>query len=241
MLKSAAPKRLLLIEDDELLSRALTESLVSQGYQVDALATGEGIPRMMERNSVNLIILDIQLPGKDGLYWLKWFKSYYPSVPVILVSSRVQPEERVEGLQAGAHDYLVKPFHDQELLIKVQYFLKQGKTHQETHQAVIKIGDFTLDTINNVVIKNGFQTPLTELECKILQLLHMNAGMPLSREELMWQTMGIRYVPSNRSIDTHINRLRKKIEDAPANPTYIRTVRGRGYCFYLPNTATSAH
>jgi DNA-binding response OmpR family regulator len=106
----------------------------------------------------------------------------------------------------------------------------------DARQSVIQIGDFTLDTITNCINKDNETIPLTRLECKILQLLYINAGMPLSREDLMWQTMGIRYVPSNRSIDTHVNRLRKKIEKVPADPLYIRTVRGRGYCFHLPRT-----
>ena len=234
MLNSTAQKRLLVVEDDELLSQTLTSSLSSHGHDVEALLTGEDIPRAMERSNFQLIILDLQLPGRSGLYWLKWFKNYYASLPIIIISARTKPEQRVEGLQEGALDYLVKPFHYQELLIKVDYFLKQKV--QEPESSILTIGDFTLDTVNHFILKGGIQIPLTALECKILQLLALNAGTPLSREELMWQTLGIRYVPSNRSIDTHINRIRNKIETVASEPAYIRTVRGRGYCFYLPNS-----
>lgn len=230
----AAKKRLLVVEDDECLCNFLGKSLSHYGYEPELLLSGEGIPRKMERDHFNLIVLDIQLPGKDGFYWMKWFRNYYPYVPIIIISAKREPEDRLEGLKAGACDYVIKPFHDEELLIKIRSALNGGIQKTETQLNVIEIGDFTLDTVNGLIIKGAETLPVTQLECKILQLLYMNTGTPMNREDLMWQTMGVRYVPSNRSIDTHINRLRKKIETIPAKPAYIRTVRGRGYCFYLP-------
>lgn len=229
-----ARKRLLLVEDDRPLCESLEEILSAHHYEVSALLSDGSIPRVMERSSFNLVILGIQLPEEAVFYWMKWLKSYYPYIPVIILSSRVAPEYRVQALESGARDYIVKPFHHQELLIRVKFALEEMAN--DARQSVIQIGDFTLDTITNCINKDNETIPLTRLECKILQLLYINAGMPLSREDLMWQTMGIRYVPSNRSIDTHVNRLRKKIEKVPADPLYIRTVRGRGYCFHLPRT-----
>ncbi|MGB5597718.1 MAG: response regulator transcription factor, partial [Thiothrix litoralis] len=166
-----------------------------------------------------------------GMYWLKWMKQYYPIIPVVIMSAKVQPDDRLLGLEAGASDYLTKPFHDRELLIKVNRLLKRA--NDETHEHVLHMGNITVNTVDNCVQKGNKVVTLTKLECKILQLFYMNVGIPLSRDELMQQTMGIVYSPPNRSIDTHINRLRNKIEDAPSNPVHIRTVRGKGYCFYI--------
>ncbi|MGB3917946.1 MAG: response regulator transcription factor [Thiothrix litoralis] len=224
-------KRLLIVEDNEVLCHFLQKSLQHDGYEVEALLTGELIPKVMERNCIHLVVLDIVLPGKDGMYWLKWMKQYYPIIPVVIMSAKVQPDDRLLGLEAGASDYLTKPFHDRELLIKVNRLLKRA--NDETHEHVLHMGNITVNTVDNRVQKGNKVVTLTKLECKILQLFYMNVGIPLSRDELMQQTMGIVYSPPNRSIDTHINRLRNKIEDAPSNPVHIRTVRGKGYCFYI--------
>lgn len=233
-MRNDVKKRLLVVEDDELLCKFLGKSLRADGYETDLLLSGEEIPRKMERNSFNLVVLDLNLPGKDGFYWIKWFKNYYPGVPIIIISSKVSPEDRVSGLAAGAHDYVLKPFQCEELSLKVKFLLNQFPHVSRQQPPLIEMGDFLLDTANNAVIRHGCNIQLTQLECKILQLLHMNIGLTVSREDLMWQTMGMHYLPSNRSIDTHINRIRKKIEDVPSRPAFILTMRGKGYCFALP-------
>ncbi|EIJ36784.1 response regulator transcription factor [Thiothrix nivea] len=224
-------KRLLIVEDNEVLCNFLQKSLQHEGYEVETLFSGERIPRLMERNCIHMVVLDILLPGKDGIYWLKWLQQYYPGVPVLIMSVKDQPDERVQGLEAGAKDYLIKPFHERELLLRVGRLLK---TKTADVKQVLQIGDTVIDTSERHVSKHGRkQAVLTGLECKLLQLFYINAGIPLSRDELMRQTLGINYAPPNRTIDTHINRLRKKIEDIPSRPSYIRTVRGKGYCLYL--------
>lgn len=230
---SSEKKRLLVIEDNDSLCNSLKESLQSSGHDVELLFNGVDIPRKMERSSFHLVVLSLELPDKNSLYWIKWLKSYYPCIPVIITSKNITPESRLQNLESGARDYIIKPFLNEELLIKIKFFLG-GNTYNTQQQSIIEIGDFSLDIANKQIIKHDEIIPLTQLECKILQLLHMNVGIPLDREDLMWQTMGVRYVHSNRSIDTHINRLRKKIEDIPSKPIYIRTLRGRGYCFHLP-------
>lgn len=232
-------KRLLIVEHDRLLYESLDEILCSNGFEVDLLSNGESIPGKMERNRFDLIVLSLSSLKKDGFYWMKWLRNYYPSVPVIFISSKMKPEDRLSGLQAGARDYICKPFHFDELLIRIKFLVSEYsfKLNSQQKSSVIEIGDFNFDSKNGSIERHGEYIPLTELECKILRLLYINVGLPMSREDLMWQTMGVRYVPSNRSIDTHINRLRKKIEDVPSQPVYIRTLRGRGYCFSLPAAA----
>lgn len=238
MLREPVGKQLLLIEDDEVLCRFLQESLQQEGYSVITLLEGEGIPKMMEHHSPRLVILDLMLPGKDGMYWLKWLVSYYPTIPVIITSAKVQPHERLQGLECGAQDYLVKPFHDRELLLRIKNLLSSSSDN--SRDKLIQMGCLTLDKVNQTVTTgDGRESLLTALECRLLQMFYLNAGLPLSREELIEQLMGIPYNPLNRSIDTHISRIRNKIEKNPAKPVYIRTIRGKGYYLHIPDEESS--
>lgn len=227
-------KQILLVEDDEVLSKYLQESLQQQGFRISALHNGEGIPKSMEEVYPRLVILDLMLPGRDGLYWLQWLRTYYPIIPVIITSAKVQPDERLQGLEKGAQDYLIKPYHERELILRIKNLLSLPTMSKG--DSLIQIGQLSLDNINHkVTTADGRENALTELECKLLQMLYLNAGIPISREELMEQVLGIPYHPLNRVIDTHINRIRNKIETNPSNPVYIRTVRGKGYCLHIPD------
>lgn len=228
-------KRILIVEDDEILCQFLQKSLSQEHYLVDILHNGEAMPKLLERHCIHLLVLDIILPNKDGIYWLKWIQHYYPNIPVIITSVKDKPAERLEGLEAGARDYLIKPFHSAELLIKIKKIL--GNAIDESLPDILKIGEMTVNIMDNCLYKHGQEISLTKIESKLLQVFYHNAGIPLSRDEIMEQSMGHHYFPTTRRIDTHINRLRNKIEDTPSKPVYIRTVRGRGYCLHLPNSS----
>lgn len=230
-------KRILIVEDDEILCQFLQKSLTKRGYGVDLLHNGESLPKLLERHSIHLLVLDIILPNKDGIYWLRWIQQYYPNIPVIITSVKDKPAERLAGLQAGARDYLIKPFHSAELLIKIKQIL--GNAVDESSSIHLNIGEMTFNLENNCLYKQGEEIRLTKIESKLLQVFFHNKGIPLSRDEIMAQSMGLQYFPSTRRIDTHINRLRNKIEDTPAKPVYIRTVRGRGYCLHIPHDVSS--
>ncbi len=232
-LKQAAlnQKKLLIVEDDGILSKFLQSYLSRSGYQVDCLPGGEGLPVRLEKSRVDLVVMDVVLPGRDGLYWLKWLRQYHPNTRTILTSVNAGEDDRLIGLESGAMDYLIKPFHDKELLIRIGHVLRQQM--MRTEERVIYSGNLTIDLENHVVTRDGEETHLTALEANILKLLHLNSGAYLSREEIMLQVKGTSYHPLDRSIDIHINKLRKKIEENPSSPTYIRTIRGKGYCFHL--------
>lgn len=230
-------KHILLVEDDEVLSKYLQESLQQQGFFVNAIQNGEAIPKSMEEIYPRLVVLDIMLPGRDGLYWLQWLRTYYPIIPVIITSAKVRPDERLQGLEKGAQDYLIKPYHERELVLRIKNLLSLPAAN--TGDTLIHIGQLCLDNVNHkVTTADGRENSLTELECRLLQMLYLNAGIPISREELMEQVLGIPYHPLNRVIDTHINRIRNKIETNPSTPVYIRTVRGKGYCLHIPDERT---
>lgn len=228
MMRGSIRKQLVLVEDDEVLCNLLKECLQQEGYCVITLSAGEGIPGVMKHSSPVLIVLDLMLPGKNGIYWLEWLKAYYPAIPVIIMSAKAQAHERLQGLELGAKDYLVKPFYDKELLIRVDNLLSalSGGSGGE----LVRIGRLTLDRVNcKVITDEGREIALTVVEFKILQMLCLNAGILVSREDLVEQLLEIPYNPINRTIDTHISRIRAKIEIDPATPAYIRTVRGKGY------------
>ena len=226
-------KNILIVEDDIVLNQFLQKNLELSGYATTSLSDGENIPRVIERNQISLVVLDIELPGKNGYYWLEWFKNYHPFIPIIIVSARTKPLDRVKGLEAGAHDYLTKPFLQKELLIKIAALFALDS--KQSRQTLLTTGDFSIDTINNRVRIGHRNISLTKQECKILQLFYMNESIPLSRDELCLQTIGSPHIPGSRTIDIHINRLRVKIENNPSKPSYIQTIRGKGYCFYLSN------
>ncbi len=225
-------KKLLIIEDDDILRHYLGLMLNRNGFVVDSCAQGEALPRQLKKYHIDLVILDIELPGKDGMYWLKWLQQYYQHIPVILASAHLQCEERWYGLENGARDYILKPFHDKELLFRIQNALGESKTNY-LPERYLKIGEARIDTEKSLLLRYGQTINLTQLETNILKLLYLSAGIPLSREEIMLQIWGNEFNPLDRSIDIHINKIRKKLEVNPAQPTHIRTIRGKGYCLQL--------
>lgn len=231
---STLPQKCLLIVDgDRVLCDWLQESFSSYDYHIICLPDGEGIPEVLRMHTVHMVVLDQTLSGKDGIYWLRWFKHYYSHLPVIMSSKQASAEQRLLGLENGAHDVILKPFHARELLIRIENILKRT-TPPQTVQRRLEIGSVIIDTENYLIEKNNQVTRLTQLETQIIKLFYINAGVPLSRDEIARQVRGTKYNPLDRSIDIHINKIRKKIEDNPSQPQYIRTLRGKGYYLHLP-------
>lgn len=225
-------KTLLIVDDDEIMQCLLHKFLTMQCFCTQFLPDGHGLPALLGKNRVDLIVLDVMLPNKNGIYWLKWLRQYHAHIPVIIASVKANEHDRLVGLENGARDYLVKPFQCKELLIRIENILEASLPNDDDR--FIEIGELKLDTEIGMVIKGDCEIKLTELETDILKLLHINSGAVLSRDDIMKQIRGTTHNPLDRSIDIHINKLRKKIEDHPADPTYIRTVRGKGYRLHIP-------
>lgn len=231
--KKSTPKRLLVVEDDEILLGFLEKYLSINNYETKCLNDGAKIPAILEAQRYDLAILDLMLPGKDGIYWLKWLKRYHPYIPVIIISAKSSEDDRLYGLENGANDYVIKPFREGELLIRVANTLR-SMTYFNRPKSAVQIGNTTIDMEKNCVFREGEEIKLTVLEASILKLLYLNAGATLTRDDITEQVRGAKHHPLDRSIDIHINKLRKKIEEEPSNPTFIRTIRGKGYSFHLP-------
>lgn len=223
---------MLIVDDDEILQSFLCKYLANTCYAAECLLDDALLPKIIERSPVDLVVLDVELPYRDGLYWLKWLQQYHAHIPVIMASVRNNEHERLLGLEYGARDYMVKPFQYKELLIRIEHIL--GKHSATEIGRFIRIGEFELDTQACTVNKEYQEIKLTRLETNILKLLYINNGGPVSRDEIAEQVKGSSHNPLDRSIDIHINKLRKKIEPNPALPTYICTVRGKGYRLHNP-------
>jgi DNA-binding response OmpR family regulator len=236
MLRKQVIKKLLLVDDDELLQSFLRKYLDNAQYAVESLLDGHHLPGALDRVRADLIVLDVELPGRDGFYWLKWLQQYHPHIPVIMASVRSNEYERLTGLEFGARDYLVKPFQCRELLIRIENIL--GMTPPKQDDTFIRIGELKVDTHACTVVNGHKEVKLTLLEASILKLLYINDGAPVSRDDIAAQVRGTSYNPLDRSIDIHINKLRKKIEIDPAIPQYIRTVRGKGYRLHFSDLTT---
>lgn len=231
-------KHLLVVEDDEILSGFLDKYLLKNNYEPICILDGEAIQAALEKHRFDAIVLDLVLPGRSGIYWLKWIKQYHPYLPVVVISAKTGEDDRLLGLESGAQDYIVKPFHSAELLIRIENILKNSPRHSRRQRSV-QAGNITLELGKNRIFKDGEEIKLTVIEVNILKLLYINAGATLSRDDISEQIRGAKHHPLDRSIDIHINKLRKKIEEDPAKPALIRTIRGKGYSFHLPEAVAN--
>lgn len=223
--KPCKNQTVVLIEDDELLQTLLKRALSRYGYEVYVFSAGEDLIDFLLEKDADLIILDRLLPGRDGIFWLQWLRQYYPHLPVLMVSVRQSEDDRLLGLEYGARDYIIKPFHEKELLLRIENILAHCNVYLENKY----IGDMEFNPQYNYLKKHGKKINLTPIENNILEILYNKQGQAVSRDEFMQHIRGIEHHPLDRSIDVHINSLRKKIEKNPKEPIHLRTVWGKGY------------
>ena len=232
-------KRILVVEGDEILSGFLDKYLSKNNYEPVCIPNGDDIQAALEKHRFDVVVLDFMLAGRSGLYWLKWIKQYHSYLSVVVISSRTGEDDRLSGLRAGAQDYVIKPFHAAELLIRIENILR-GSPRYSSRQGTVQAGHVTLELGKNRAFRGGEEVKLTMIEVNILKLLYINAGATLSRDDISEQIRGAKHHPLDRSIDIHINKLRKKIEEDPSNPLLIRTIRGKGYSFQVPETKSES-
>jgi DNA-binding response OmpR family regulator len=226
---------ILLIEDDELLVELLEKYLSGSGYAVTTLSAGEQLENLFNLSSFDVVVLDIMLPGKDGFTWLSWLQKHFPSIPVVLCSQCEHPDDRVKGLGLGARDYVIKPFHPKELLIRLGNLLK---SHRVAEPLCFLIGSHQLDVEHSqLLLDDGqggmVQMGLTKQENLLLGLMCRRKGQYVSRDDIAEALYSNSYDPRKRNIDMHITRLRRKLAQSGDTQQYLYTVRGKGYCLNL--------
>ena len=218
--------RILLVEDDERIRASTRLALEEEGYDVDEATSGEdALDRFAERRS-DVVLLDLMLPGIDGLECCRRLR-HLSTVPIIMVTARTDTGDVVAGLEAGADDYVTKPFVVTELTARVAAALRRARASGERSSLVL--GDVEVRPDEGVVLRHGQDVHCTRTEFRLLCELGAHAGKVLSREQLLDQVWGYDYFGDGRLVDVHVRRLRTKVEDDPANPRHILTVRGMGY------------
>ena len=228
-------KRVLLVDDDRKLRTLLTEYLEDYGCDVTALEDGSGVSETIQRKAPDIVILDIMLPGKNGLDVLREIRLRFP-VPVIMLTAKGEDADRIVGLELGADDYLPKPFNPRELLARMKAILRRGLGLEtegmgEEGDAPLEAGGLILNRAKQVLVREGEEVELSTTEYKIIEALMRNPNRVLSRDQLMTLSRGRDFVAFDRSIDVHISKLRAKIESDPRSPKTIKTIWGSGYMF----------
>jgi DNA-binding response OmpR family regulator len=224
----AAQETILVVEDNEALRLGLVSNLERDGYRVTSAADGVDGTRKAIAAAPDLIILDIMLPGRSGLELLADIRRRSWDLPVLILSARNRAEDKVEGLDRGADDYLAKPFELPELLARVRAMLRRRRTDHALERP-IAFGRAVLDRVRHEVTVDGRRLELSAKEFGVLSFLASSPGRPRSREEILERVWGWGFDGSPRTVDNFILSLRQKLEDHPARPRHILTVRGVGY------------
>lgn len=231
-----ATPRVLIVDDDPVIRELLASYLLRDGYQVHCAGTAEQAETSLQEHPVDLVMLDIRLPGKDGLTLTRELR-VRSEVGIILITGRDDEIDRIVGLECGADDYVVKPFNPRELVSKAKNLVRRVRHAQalqpqaETRQLKY-FGDWVLDVDRRrLVAADGSEGLLTQGEFQLLSVLLRNAGHTLSRDQLMDQIRNREWLPNDRSIDVLVGRLRRKLNDDPADPQLIITIHGTGYLF----------
>ena len=225
------PDRVLVVDDDPELRKLLSAYLTDVGYAVDLAADGEQMRRAIERAAPDVIVMDLMLPGTDGLALTREVRAA-SNVPILMLSARGEEIDRVVGLEVGADDYLAKPFSPRELLARLRALLRRSQPAAVAPAPKsLAFGPFRLDPDAHRLLRNGVEVELSTADFELLKVFVERPGRVLSRDVLLDLLKGYERDPFDRTVDNRVARLRRRIEPDPANPVFIRTVRGEGYLF----------
>ena len=230
------PYKILVVDDDSRIRDLLKRYLTQEGFDVFLAEDGKSLNRVMQRETADLIVLDLMMPGEDGLAICRRLRAANDQTPVIMLTAKGEDIDRIVGLEVGADDYLGKPFNPRELLARIHAVLRRRPVTEvpgapSTENEVARFGPFVFDMGARTLHKNGEEMTLTTGEFAMLKALVRHPKTTLSREKLAQLSRGREFEPFDRSLDVQVSRLRKLIENDPSNPRLIQTVWGIGYVF----------
>lgn len=235
------PDKILVVDDDERIRDLLRRYLTQQGFTAIVADSGAGLNKVMQREGVDLIVLDLMMPGEDGLAICKRLRAAGDRTPIIMLTAKGDEADRIVGLELGADDYLPKPFNPRELLARIHAVLRRRPANEAPggpalEESLLRFADFELDMGRRTLRRDGKAIDLTTGEFAMLKALVRHPRMTLSRERLAQLARGRELEAFDRSLDVQVSRLRKLIEADPAKPRHIQTVWGVGYVF-IPDPA----
>jgi two-component system alkaline phosphatase synthesis response regulator PhoP len=225
-------QRILVVDDDKEIVRLVRAYLEQAGFQVLPAYDGESALQIMRRDRPDLVVLDLMLPGRDGWDVIRSVRgdAALATIPVIMLTARVEDTDKIVGLELGADDYVTKPFNPREVVARVRSVLRRSQGGGSLRQPrILQVGGLLLDLDRHEVMLDGQPVELTPTEFDLLRTLIENPGYAFTRMELIEQGLGYEYEGLERTLDSHIKNLRRKIEPDPRQPTYIQTVYGVGY------------
>ena len=228
--------KILIVDDDVRIRDLLRRYLTQEGFDVLVAEDGKSLNRVMMRETADLIVLDLMMPGEDGLAICPRLRAATDRTPIIMLTAKGEDVDRIVGLEVGADDYLGKPFNPRELLARIHAVLRRRPTQEapgspSSENEVVQFGPFTIDLGARTLHRGSEELQLTTGEFAMLKALVRHPRQPLSREKLAQLARGREFEPFDRSLDVQVSRLRKLVEIDAANPRYIQTVWGVGYVF----------
>jgi len=226
-------RTILIVDDDRELCDLVGELLRGEGFEVDAHHSGAGAVDLAASGAYELVILDVMLPEQNGFEILRALRQR-SAVPVILLTARGEDVDRIVGLEIGADDYLPKPFNSRELTARIRAVLRRMQPREQDMMPPVTVGDITLDPGTRTVLRNTTLVELTTVEFDLLHTLLSAAGRVVTREDISQRVLGRPFDPFDRSIDVHIGKVRRKLQDDAGDDERIKTVRGVGYIYAQP-------
>lgn len=231
---SRLPSRVLIVDDEHSIRKALHTTLSGLGFEIIEAAGGEQAISSVRSERYDAVLLDINMPGLDGIEACRAMRRLQPQLPILMLTVRSDDDDKIEALDAGADDYITKPFHVRELMARVSAAVRRSRATRNDQGEVITIGDIELDIDRRLVRKCGVPLHLTPKEFDLLCCLMSNAGKPITHSRLLASVWGVEYGNELEYLRTFMKQLRKKLEDDPSNPQYLLTESYLGYRFRDP-------
>ncbi|NLN14823.1 MAG: response regulator transcription factor [Tissierellia bacterium] len=222
------PKKVLIVEDEDSIRKFVKINLERSDFQVMEADTGEKGIEIARTEEIDIVVLDVMLPGMDGFEVCKTLREEFPDLGIIMLTAKSQDMDKIMGLEYGCDDYMTKPFNPTELVLRVKSLARRME-NRSNQGSVLKMGPFKIDKYSRKFYKNGEELDVTPTEYSILKLFMENPGKAFKRDEILNLIWGYDFVGDSKIVDVNIRRLRAKVEENPSEPEYIETVWGLGY------------